>query len=90
MKQKKYWFRAKTYGWGWRAVTWQGWFITIFFSLMIIGNFYRIDSHSHSINNTLMEYIPQTVIMVAIMVLIAYSTGERPHWSWGNKKTERA
>lgn len=89
MKEKKYWFKTKTYGWGWRPVTWQGWVVTLVFSSLIVINFYRIDSSSHSIGETLTTYIPQTLMIIAIMVIVAYSKGEKPHWSWGNKKNER-
>ena len=31
----------------------------------------------------LLNFIPQTIVMAAIFVVICYLTGEDPRWSWG-------
>ncbi len=80
---KKYWFVAKTYGWGWTPATWQGWTILAIFVVLIVLNFLRIDAASDSINNTLLAFVPETIALIAVLVLICWKTGEKPRWNAG-------
>lgn len=81
-----YWFKAKVYGWGWTPATWEGWTVVLIFLIAIIANGYRIDSASHSVSDTLLNFIPQTVILVFLLIVICYIKGEPPHWQWGLPK----
>ncbi len=83
---KKYWFAAKTYGWGWTPATWQGWLILVIFVGLIVVNFLRIDAASHSISDTLLAFVPETFLLILVLILICWKTGEKPHWQWGDKK----
>ena len=78
-----YWFKAKWYGWGWVPARWQGWLTLSVFIGLIILNSYRIDYDSHSANDTLINFIPQTFFLFAILLFICWKKGERPRWSWG-------
>lgn len=80
MLKKKLWFRAKTYGWGWTPASWQGWLLIILYVLITIWNFYRIDGHSHSVSDTLINFIPETLAMAVLLIIIAYWKGEKPRW----------
>ncbi|MDO8495728.1 MAG: hypothetical protein Q7S32_04450 [bacterium] len=81
--QRKVWFKAKRYGWGWYPVTWQGWLILVVYVFILINIFREIDSASHSVSDTLINFLPQTVIVTAILILICYMTGEKLRWRWG-------
>jgi hypothetical protein len=36
--ERKYWFPAKRYGWGWGPPTgWQGWAVMVLFALLLLG-----------------------------------------------------
>ena len=38
MTTDKYWFPAKTYGWGWGIpATWQGWTVSLAFFVLLFG-----------------------------------------------------
>ena len=78
-----YWFKAKLYGWGWVPVKWQGWFVLAIFIILVLLNFFRIDSTSHSASDTLINFIPQTIILALILIAICYKKGEKPRWQWG-------
>lgn len=78
-----YWFKAKLYGWGWTPVRWQGWLTIIIWIAVMVLNAYRIDSSSHSASDSLINFIPQTIILIFILLFICYKTGEKPHWQWG-------
>jgi hypothetical protein len=84
---KKLWFRAKTYGWGWFPATWQGWGILILFVLyelfltLLIGK--SLDSRAG-----VTSLIFLTLLAISILLVICYKFGETPHWSWGEKKNQ--
>ncbi len=77
------WFRAKRYGWGWEPCTWQGWAVMFAWTGLVILNFAVIDSHSHSSSDALLNAIPSTMIITAMLVVVCYYTGEKPRWRWG-------
>jgi hypothetical protein len=79
------WFKRKRYGWGWVPVTWQGWTIIIAFIALMLGNALRLDSTHYSTHRILAEFIPETIVLVAILFFLCYRFGEQPRWQWGNK-----
>lgn len=82
----KPWFKAKKYGWGWGLpITWQGWIVFIVYFTFIIWDFFRIDESSHSASDTARPFIIQVIIASVILCIIAYMTGEKPKWRWGDK-----
>lgn len=85
---ERYWFKRKLFGWGWTPATWQGWAVLLGFVALIMLNFRRIDVHSHSASDTLINFIPQTVILTLVLLAICCLTGERPRWQWGIPKEE--
>ena len=85
---KHYWFKRKLYGWGWTPATWQGWLVLFVFVALIILNFYRLDSVSHSASDTLINFLPQTAILLVILMIICWKTGEKPRWQWGASDKE--
>lgn len=86
---EKYWFKAKLYGWGWTPVRWQGWVVILVFIGLILLNSHRVDSNINSASYTLINFIPQTVVLVLILLIICWVTGERPRWQWGPKDKGR-
>ena len=86
MREKKLWFRAKRYGWGWAPASWQGYFVLLLYIAAIIWNFFRIDSVSHSVSDTLINFVPETIVLTVFLMIICYLTGEKPEWRWGDKK----
>ncbi|MBP6884068.1 MAG: hypothetical protein KBC06_02445 [Candidatus Pacebacteria bacterium] len=83
-----YWFKRKIYGWGWTPVTWQGWLTMGVFILLMVLNFNRIESYSYSESDILINFIPQTIILMAVLIFICYKKGEKPRWQWGIPKKE--
>lgn len=81
---KRYWFKRKLFGWGWTPATIEGWAMTFVFCGLIVVNFFRIDSHSHSVSDTLINFVPQTLFLLFLLGVICYIKGERPKWQWGN------
>jgi|GEM_PF-227230 len=85
---KKPWFSPKKFGYGWGLPsTWQGWVVLVFYFAFLIYDFKRIDSHSHSASDTLINFIPQLILASVVLFFIARITSGKPKWSGGNKIT---
>lgn len=80
---KTLWFKRKTYGWGWTPVTWQGWGITIGYIVLLIclGAFLGPDNKPELTG----WFIGILVTLTMLFILVAYKTGEKPRWQWGNR-----
>ena len=83
---KGYWFKRKLYGWGWTPATREGWLTMFVFVVLVALNAGRIDSESHSVSDTLINFIPQTFVLILVLLLVCYKTGEKPRWQWGVPK----
>jgi lipoprotein signal peptidase len=82
LEEKKYWFPAKRYGWGWgRPTAWQGWLVYFtYFALMLYGVAVMRTHHTRD------ERIHSLIFVGALsaaLVLICWLKGERPRWRWG-------
>jgi hypothetical protein len=87
--KRKYWFHAKQYGWGWYPSTWQGWTVICLYVCINLYLFYTIDSSSHSVSDTVMNYFPNAFFLIVALLVICYLTGEKPGWHWGKKKAKK-
>jgi hypothetical protein len=85
----QYWFKAKRYGWGWRPASWQGWLSIFVYILLVVLIFTKIDQNSATINDSLLTFIPQVLLLTLILLLISYIKGERPNWRWGSPKKKK-
>ena len=90
---KKLWFRAKTYGWGWVPVTWQGWAVTagytLIFTLLLLGFFAWIgpakESGADAREITLgsLEFLAAILLLSYTLYRVCRRFGEKPRWRWG-------
>jgi len=83
MRNKKLWFKAKRYGWGWTPTTWQGWlsmlvYIVVLYKFALVA---KTDPSGASL--TIMEI--KFVFLTLILLALCYTKGEHPHWRWGGK-----
>jgi hypothetical protein len=82
---RKYWFRAKRYGWGWGPpVTWQGWVFLIIWVIVIVAATPFAPPDRHPV-----LYGVFVAVMVCLMLAVCYATGEPPRWRWGDKDDSR-
>lgn len=84
-----YWFRAKTFGWGWTPATWQGWAIVAIYLYVIITMSMSVDARSHSGSDTLIGMTIPFILATTIMIAICYRTGEKPEWRWGSHTIQK-
>jgi hypothetical protein len=78
--EKKTWFPAKRYGWGWGPPTcWQGWMVlTLFVLFLAVAAFLFISKY-------LWLYLLVSCILTAVLIGVGYLKGEKPAWRWGKK-----
>ena len=80
--QSKYWFPAKTYGWGWGLPSsWQGWLVmAAFVALLLAGSFVFPPGAA------LGSYLAYTVVLCGLLVWVCWLKGEPPRWRWGKDR----
>jgi hypothetical protein len=81
-KEKKYWFKAKIYGFGWYPATWQGWLIILIY-LAIFGMLTYI--FESNIEKYSFFYFTAVSVITGLLIYISYKKGEPAKWLWGKK-----
>ncbi|MCB1147939.1 MAG: hypothetical protein KDK38_14155 [Leptospiraceae bacterium] len=89
MKNRKLWFRAKYFGWGWYPASWEGWAVTLGFVLFQYGNYRRLEAIASTESELQFFFLIETVIAALILIQICYTTGEKPQWRFKLPKPPR-
>ena len=81
--EKKIWFPAKRYGWGWGPpVCWQGWVFLLLWIAASSGSAYfaivRLEKF--------WLFFIFEAILIGVLILVCLLKGEKPGWHWGDKK----
>jgi hypothetical protein len=78
--ERKYWFPAKRYGWGWGIPSsWQGWLVlAAFVGLLVVGSFLLPPSAM------LGAYLAYVAVLCVLLVGTCWLKGEPLRWRWGN------
>lgn len=78
---KRYWFAAKTYGWGWGLpLVWQGWVVLFgYIALLVAGGVLLAPLRP-------LLFVLYSSVLSALLVAICWRTGEPPAWRWGAEK----
>lgn len=75
---KKFWFPAKRYGWGWGLPNcWQGWVVFIVWLVLLYGGTAIFWTRPARFG----IYAP--IISAPVLVIVVLK-GEKPRWRWGN------
>ncbi len=77
MSAKKIWFPAKKYGWGWGPPNcWQGWVVlAVWFFMLLAGTPLALRAP--------VLFVVYAFVLAALLILVAWSKGEKPRWRWG-------
>lgn len=82
--EKKLWFKAKCFGWGWYPCSWEGWLVTLIYAFGIFIFATTIDDSS-STREIFFTFIFPMALLTLVLIRIAYRKGEKPSWRWGCK-----
>lgn len=88
---KTLWFRNKTYGWGWYPATWQGWAVLAVFIGLLVVNTLALTGTAEPTPTMLAWFFVREAVLVVLLIVVCYKTGEKPRWQWGNTpKTDKS
>lgn len=80
--EKKYWFPARRYGWGWGAPsTWQGWVALLIYVALMVGGILIWSPVAEGL-----MYGIYAVLVSLVFVAVCWITGEPPRWRWGGDR----
>jgi hypothetical protein len=78
-QDRRYWFAAKRYGWGWGLpLTWQGWLVYVAWFFVLFGGIAKI-----GLRQLPVPHLVFVVAMILILLAICYWKGEPPRWRSG-------
>ena len=79
--EKKIWFPAKRYGWGWGLpCRWQGWVFLLCWLAALVSGAVGIRPDQH-----VAAFIIFEVSMILVLLIVCWLKGEKPGWRWGGK-----
>jgi len=80
MSERRYWFPAKRYGWGWGLpCTWQGWLVLAVFVMLIAAGAWLFPPRAMP-----GAFAACVLLLVALFAGVCWLTGEPPRWRWGD------
>ena len=84
-REKKIWFKAKNYGWGWYPVAWQGWILVLTYIVGMVSYALVADANAHSGSDALIGIALPFIALTSLLLGVCYMRGEKPAWRWGEK-----
>lgn len=82
-----YWFKRKTFGWGWVPVTWQGWAVIGLWLVAVLLFAFTLNENS-SPREVAFTFILPLVFLTGLLIRVCYKKGEKPRWQWGIPKKD--
>jgi hypothetical protein len=84
---KGYWFKRKTYGWGWTPARWQGWVSVLIYIILVLILSSTLDESISNREMTFTFFLPLAFLTTSL-IAVSYFKGEPPAWMWGRDKKE--
>jgi len=77
----RYWFPAKTYGWGWGfPSTWEGWLVLLAYLTRV-----PVAVVLFPPDKNMPGFLASVLGLSGVLIAICFSKGEPPRWRWGGK-----
>jgi hypothetical protein len=77
--EKRYWFPAKSFGWGWGLpIAWQGWLVLAAFIVFVGLGALFLKPATHAVGFGI--YV---LILALLLVAVCWAKGEPPRWRRG-------
>lgn len=82
---KRLWFKAKEYGYGWYPCTWEGWLVLAVFVCTALAPPAIVIQFGLRIPDAqfVTFFIPYIAILVSVLIWICVKKGEKAQWRWG-------
>ncbi len=78
---RKYWFPAKTHGWGWGLPSsWQGWLVLTLYIAGMVALPLLVNPEER-----VAEFLAGVAALTVALLVICWLKGEPPKWRWGNR-----
>jgi hypothetical protein len=75
---RRYWFPAKRYGWGWGPPRhWQGWAVLVVWLGAIMATAFALLPQHRA------GFLLSVLAMSGLLLAVCYAKGEPPAWRWG-------
>jgi hypothetical protein len=79
--EKKVWFPAKKYGWGWGPpCSWEGWVVMLVWLALLVGGGVWLAPRGIPL------FVGYAVVLGAVLFAVALVKGEPPRWRWGESQ----
>lgn len=83
---RSYWFKRKTYGWGWIPARWQGWLVLGAYTGGLVSLFLKAENSTSIDITDFTDPIFQAVVLTLALLIVTYLTGEKPKWQWPKRE----
>lgn len=81
-QDKKYWFKTKRYGYGWRPSSWEGWLTVLIFLVLLFLGALLFNPETPA---QIPYFVGYTLIVALLLIYVSYKKGEKPRWRWGKE-----
>jgi hypothetical protein len=82
MSERRYWFPAKRYGWGWGLpCAWEGWLVLAAFVALVAAGAWLFPPRA-----VLDAYTAYVLVLGALFAGVCWLKGEPPRWRWGDDR----
>ena len=78
---RRLWFGAHRYGYGWKPATWEGWLVLIAYLGLVVVCHVLVARHMLN----LPAFFACIAIVTGALVALCWIKGEKPRWRWGGK-----
>ena len=83
--EKKLWFKAKKYGYGWYPSSWEGWTVIAAYLALAIGAVFIIQPETEG---GTIPFVAVVFLLSLALIFVSYKKGEKPRWRWGDDDLE--
>lgn len=79
--EKKLWFKAKRYGYGWIPITWEGWTVIVLYATLLGWIITGIEHTKGGVT----YFVIKVFALTLVLIFVGYKKGERARWRWGGE-----
>ncbi|KND50263.1 MAG: hypothetical protein AB198_01580 [Parcubacteria bacterium C7867-003] len=82
MENKKLWFKAKRFGYGWYPCSWEGWAVILLYLIVVIVHTINVEKFVKSGADLILNFLIPLIINTIFLIIISHARGEKASWRW--------